>query len=118
MGSEAPGAASDRELWQRAGDGDSTAFGQIFERHAKAVYNHLFLRISDWSQAEDLTSAVFLHAWLRRSTVVLDREPVLPWLLGVANQVLRNQRRNPEGNRRPAPARRPETDVGLGLPPG
>jgi RNA polymerase sigma factor (sigma-70 family) len=93
MGSEAPGAASDRELWQRAGDGDSTAFGEIFERHAKAVYNHLFRRISDWSQAEDLTSAVFLHAWRRRSTVVLDRESVLPWLLGVANQVLRNQRR-------------------------
>jgi DNA-directed RNA polymerase specialized sigma24 family protein len=61
-------AASDRELWQRAGDGDSTAFGEIFERHAKAVYNHLFRRISDWSQAEDLTSAVFLHAWRRRST--------------------------------------------------
>jgi RNA polymerase sigma factor (sigma-70 family) len=93
MGSEAPGAASDRELWRRAGDGDSTAFGEIFERHAKAVYNHLFRRISDWSQAEDLTSAVFLHAWRRRATVVIDRESVLPWLLGVANQVLRNQRR-------------------------
>jgi hypothetical protein len=53
MGSEAPGATSDRELWQRAADGDSTAFGEIFERHAKAVYNHLFRRISDWSQAED-----------------------------------------------------------------
>ena len=47
MGSEAPGAASDRELWQRAGDGESTAFGGIFERYAKAVYNRLFLRISD-----------------------------------------------------------------------
>jgi DNA-directed RNA polymerase specialized sigma24 family protein len=70
MGSEAPGATSDRELWQRAADGDSTAFGEIFERHAKAVYNHLFRRISDWSQAEDLTSAVFLHAWRRRSSVV------------------------------------------------
>ena len=93
MGCEAPGATSDRELWQRAADGDSTAFGEIFERHAKAVYNHLFRRISDWSQAEDLTSAVFLHAWRRRSSVVIDRDSVLPWLLGVANQVLRNQRR-------------------------
>ena len=93
MDSAAPGATNDRELWQRAADGGSTAFGEIFERHAKAVYNHLFRRIADWSQAEDLTSAVFLHAWRRRSTVVIDREPALPWLLGVANQVLRNQRR-------------------------
>ena len=52
MGSEAPGAASDRELWQCAGDGDSTALGEISERYAKAVYNHLFLLIWDWSQPE------------------------------------------------------------------
>jgi DNA-directed RNA polymerase specialized sigma24 family protein len=60
-------------LWRRVGNGDSTAFGEIFERHVKAVYSHLFRRISDWPQAEDLTSAVFLHAWRRRSTVVIDR---------------------------------------------
>jgi hypothetical protein len=42
-----PGATSDRKLWQRAADGDSTAFGEIFERHAKTVYNYLFRRIPD-----------------------------------------------------------------------
>jgi RNA polymerase sigma factor (sigma-70 family) len=88
-----PGGLSDQELWQRAGHGDSAAFGELFDRHATSVYNHLFRRLADWSQAEDLTSAVFLQAWRRRSTVVIDRESALPWLLGVANQVLRNQRR-------------------------
>ncbi len=88
-----PGAPGDRVLWLRASDGDSAAFGQLFDRHSSAVYNHLFRRVADWSEAEDLTSAVFLLAWRRRGKVVIDRESVLPWLLGVANHVLRNHRR-------------------------
>jgi RNA polymerase sigma factor (sigma-70 family) len=88
-----PGAAGDRELWLRAGEGDTAAFGELFGRHANAVYNHLFRRVADWSEAEDLTSAVFLQAWRTRGRVVIDRESALPWLLGVANHVLRNHRR-------------------------
>jgi DNA-directed RNA polymerase specialized sigma24 family protein len=76
-----------------AGDGDAAAFGELFDRHATAVYNHLFRRTANWSEAEDLTSAVFLLAWRRRSEVVIDRESALPWLLGVANHVLHNSRR-------------------------
>ncbi|MZD06869.1 sigma-70 family RNA polymerase sigma factor [Streptomyces sp. SID5785] len=87
------GGTSDRELWARAVDGDREAFGRIFDRHAKAVYNHLFRRTADWAEAEDLTSAVFLHAWRRRTETVLDRESALPWLLGVANGLLSNTRR-------------------------
>ncbi|MYW66052.1 sigma-70 family RNA polymerase sigma factor [Streptomyces sp. SID8379] len=90
----APGrGTSDRELWARAVDGDRQAFGQIFDRHGKAVYNYLFRRTADWAEAEDLTSTVFLHAWRRRSETVLDRDSALPWLLGVADGLLSNTRR-------------------------
>jgi RNA polymerase sigma factor (sigma-70 family) len=81
---------ADRELWRQAAAGDRDAFGEIFDRHSDSVYNHLFRRLADWSEAEDLTSAVFLQAWRRRTDVVIDRESVLPWLLGIANNVLRN----------------------------
>ncbi|SEN06660.1 RNA polymerase sigma factor [Actinacidiphila rubida] len=87
------GGISDRELWARAVDGDREAFGRIFDRHAKTVYNHLFRRTADWSEAEDLTSAVFLHAWRRRSETVLDRDSALPWLLGIADRLVSNTRR-------------------------
>jgi RNA polymerase sigma factor (sigma-70 family) len=94
MGSPiSPGATGDRELWLRASNGDTAAFGELFGRHASTVYNHLFRRVADWSEAEDLTSAVFLQAWRTRGRVVIDRESALPWLLGVANHVLRNHRR-------------------------
>ena len=88
-----PDAAGDRELWLRASGGDGAAFGELFDRHAPAVYNHLFRRLADWSEAEDLTSAVFLLAWRRRGRIVIDRESALPWLLGVANHLLRNHKR-------------------------
>ncbi|MCM2410756.1 RNA polymerase sigma factor [Streptomyces sp. RKAG290] len=87
------GGISDRELWARAVDGDREAFGRIFDRHGKTVYNHLFRRTADWSEAEDLTSTVFLHAWRRRSETVLERESALPWLLGIADRLLSNTRR-------------------------
>ncbi|MEE4540393.1 RNA polymerase sigma factor [Streptomyces sp. V4-01] len=87
------GGMSDRELWTRAVDGDQEAFGRIFDRHAKTVYNHVFRRTADWSEAEDVTATVFLHAWRRRSETVLDRESALPWLLGIADRLLSNTRR-------------------------
>jgi RNA polymerase sigma factor (sigma-70 family) len=88
------GQATDAELWQRAVDGEPEAFGVLFERHAKPVYNYLFRRTADWALAEDLTSAVFLEAWRRRRDVRLERDLALPWLLGVATNVLRNRRRS------------------------
>jgi RNA polymerase sigma-70 factor, ECF subfamily len=88
------GQATDAELWRRAVEGEPDAFGALFERHARAVYNYLFRRTAEWSLAEDLTSVVFLEAWRRRSDVRLERELALPWLLGVATNVLRNRRRS------------------------
>jgi RNA polymerase sigma factor (sigma-70 family) len=67
--------------------------GELFDRYAEAVYTYLFRRLDDWSEAEDLTSAVFLQAWRRRSDVVFDRDSALPWLFGVANELARNATR-------------------------
>ncbi|MFG1817601.1 RNA polymerase sigma factor [Kribbella sp. NPDC049174] len=82
---------TDRILWERATDGDSEAFGQLYDRHAQAIYNFLYRRTGSWSDAEDLTSTVFLHAWRRRTEVVLDRDSALPWLLRTADYTVRNE---------------------------
>lgn len=88
------GDAVDRELWNRALDDDPEAFGEIFVRHAKPVYNYLFRRCGDWSTAEDLTSVVFLEAWRKRGEVRLVHDSALPFLFGIATNVLRNRRRS------------------------
>ncbi|MGW6276890.1 RNA polymerase sigma factor [Kribbella sp. NPDC055071] len=84
---------SDEELRRRAADGEPEAFGELFDRHAKTVYNFIFRRIVSWSDAEDLTSQVFLHAWRRRADMVLVNDSALPWLLRTADYVTRNESR-------------------------
>jgi len=84
----------DDELWRRARDHDGTAFGELFERHATAVYNHCFRRTASWSTAQDLTSIVFLEAWRRRKDVRLHGNSILPWLLAIANNAARNAHRS------------------------
>jgi len=93
------GELTDAELWQRAAAGETAAFGTLFERHARAVYNYCFRRTGDWSQAEELTAIVFLEAWRRRRHVRLERDEAIPWLLGVATNVLRNARRSQRRHR-------------------
>jgi RNA polymerase sigma-70 factor (ECF subfamily) len=83
----------DAELWRQAGLGEAAAFGVLFERYARAIYNYCFRRMGEWALAEDLTSVVFLEAWRRRATVVLAGDSALPWLYGVATNVVRSQRR-------------------------
>jgi RNA polymerase sigma-70 factor (ECF subfamily) len=84
----------DNELWRRAAAGQAEAFGLLYERHARAIYNYLFRRCGDWSVAEDLTSVVFLEAFRRRREARIAEGKVLPWLYGVATNVVRNQRRS------------------------
>lgn len=84
-----PGAPSgegpaDAELLRRAVAGNHAAFGDLFDRHAPAIYNFCLRRSGDRTAAEDLVSATFLHAWRRRADVVLDHDSLLPWLYGVA----------------------------------
>ncbi|MQY03750.1 RNA polymerase sigma factor [Actinomadura macrotermitis] len=84
------------------------AFGTLFEQHADAVYNHCFRRTGDWSLAEDLTSVVFLQAWRNRRRIQLVEGSALPWLLAVANNMLRNTTRSVRRHRRLIAKLRPE----------
>ncbi|MFB4315049.1 RNA polymerase sigma factor [Actinomadura sp. 21ATH] len=85
---------ADAELWGRARNGDERAFGELFDRHSRTVYNYCFRRTADWSAAEDLTSVVFMETWRRRAHVRLSADSLLPWLYGVATNVLHNHRRS------------------------
>jgi len=88
-----PAIASDHELWTRAAAGDRPAFGELFERHAEAVWNHAYRLTASWAQAEDLTSSTFLVAWRRCGEVRLVRDSALPWLYTVAGNLARDERR-------------------------
>ena len=105
---------SDASLWSRSRGGDADAFGLLFERHAKAIYNYCFRRVGDWATAEDMLSIVFLEAWRRRDKE-LPPDKVLPWFYGIATNVLRNRRRSERRfaaalRRMPKPPEQPSFD--------
>jgi RNA polymerase sigma-70 factor (ECF subfamily) len=92
-------AVTDRALLDRAVDGDASAFGELFARHSATVHTYCFRRLGTWSAAEDATSVVFLEVWRRRDSVPETIAPevggsLLPWLYGVANNVVRNHARS------------------------
>ena len=83
----------DRELWHRAADGEGECFGLIFDRHAEKVRAYCARRTGSLDAADDLVSIVFLEAWRRRVAVEIVADSALPWLYGVArNVVLRRHR--------------------------
>lgn len=74
--------------------GDETAFGVLFDRYSRAVYNHAFRLTGSWSTAEDVTQATFLVAWRRRRDARLVEDSALPWLLVVATNAARTEWRS------------------------
>ncbi|MFI0424097.1 RNA polymerase sigma factor [Spongiactinospora sp. 9N601] len=61
----------------------------LYEEHYRSVLSYALLR-ADQGAAEDIAGETFVIAWRK-----LDRlpEPPLPWLLGVARNLARTQRR-------------------------
>ncbi len=85
---------SDAALWRRAASGNKAAFGELFERHAQAVWNHAYRLTGSWSTAEDLTSITFMTAWRKLGEITLVRDSALPWLYAVAGNLARSEYRS------------------------
>jgi RNA polymerase sigma factor (sigma-70 family) len=83
----------DVTLRARIRAGDERAFGELFDEFAKGVYNHAYRLTWDWSAAEEVVSLTFLEAWRLRQRIEPEGGSLRPWLLGVATNVARNQRR-------------------------
>ncbi|GII98808.1 RNA polymerase ECF family sigma subunit [Sediminihabitans luteus] len=106
MGRPRYDTAPDASLLTAACQGDDLAFEALYRRHVKAVYRHTCRRLArvastsgESSFAEDITSETFLHAWRRRSDIVLG-DSMLPWLLATANRVGDNYLRAARRQRR------------------
>src|SRR5262245_9249506 len=79
--------SSDAELIRAAGT-TASAFGALYERHALRVYTWSRRRL-EWA-ASDLTAETFAQAWLVRDRFRDEHGgTALPWLLGIARNVLR-----------------------------
>ncbi|HSM25709.1 MAG TPA: sigma factor, partial [Anaerolineaceae bacterium] len=53
----------DTQLIKNASDGDTDAFGVLYERYVPRIYNYIYYRTGNTNEADDLTSKVFHRAY-------------------------------------------------------
>jgi RNA polymerase sigma-70 factor (ECF subfamily) len=83
----------DIDLIQRSAE-EPAAFGELYERHVKRIYNYIYYRTSNHHDAEDLTARVFQRA-LRHAGGFEDKGvPVSAWLYRIAHNLVANFHRD------------------------
>lgn len=82
----------EKDLIERAIQGDRDAFEAIVEAHQAAVFGYLRARLFQPNDAEDMTQEVFLRFYLTRARFD-SANLVRPWLLGIARNLLKEHAR-------------------------
>lgn len=86
--------AADTDLVQWARDSDAEAFGELYKRYVKKIYNYIYYRTNNHHDAEDLTARVFYRA-LGHIHSYTDRGiPFSAWLYRIAHNLVANWHRD------------------------
>jgi len=75
-------------LVRAAQDGDTDAFGRLYERYVDVVFRYVLFRVGDRSLAEDVTSETFMRALRRISTVSYQGRDVGAWFVTIARNLV------------------------------
>ena len=81
-----PTVESDDALMQRLKGGDGAAFGELLERHARAVAGYSYRMLGNAAEADDIAQESFLRLWRGREKWE-PRAQVRTWLLRVAHNL-------------------------------
>ena len=84
---------SDSELVKLAKT-DQDAFGELYERYVKKIYNYVFYRTSNQHDAEDLTARVFYRAMSHIGNYEDKGVPFQAWLYRIAHNLVANWHRD------------------------
>jgi RNA polymerase sigma-70 factor (ECF subfamily) len=87
--SRSEGQTSDEAmLVQRAIGHDTEAFGRLYDMHVDRVYRHIYYRVGNEADAEDLTQQVFLKAWQAISKYRKMASPFIAWLMTISHNLV------------------------------
>ncbi len=90
---------SDETILTQAGQGDSEAFGILYERYVGRIYNYIYYRTGNTYDAEDLTARVFFRAMHHIQHYQNRGLPFSAWLYRIAHNLVANWHR--DNSRRP-----------------
>jgi RNA polymerase sigma-70 factor (ECF subfamily) len=88
------------ELIVKAQEGDTEAFGKLYEYYAQRIFKYVRLKIQDRQEAEDVLQEVFIKAYKGLSSLKLEDLNFNAWLYKVASNTIndrfRKKYRTPE----------------------
>lgn len=73
---------------------DSAAFGELYTRYVKKIYNYVYYRTGNHHDAEDLTSRVFFRALAHIGNYTDRGVPFSAWLYRIAHNLVANWHRD------------------------
>ncbi|MBM3145742.1 MAG: sigma-70 family RNA polymerase sigma factor [Chloroflexi bacterium] len=84
------GQLGDDEVVALASRGDHDAFGELYDRYVKRIYNYVYFRTGNTFDAEDLTERVFFRA-IRHIEKYENRGlPISAWFYRIAHNLVAN----------------------------
>jgi len=81
------------DLIQRARQDDPAVWTRLVEEHQEAIFRLAYLILGDPDDAKDIAQETFIRAF-RSLNRFDERRPLKPWLLRIATNLSRNQRRS------------------------
>ncbi len=75
-------------LVELAQNGDSEAFGQLYERYVDTVYRYVYVRVGNVHLAQDLTSETFLRALRRLDSFSWQGRDIVAWFITIARNLI------------------------------
>ena len=85
---------TDDAVLERAIQGDSEAFGALYERYVGRIYNYIYYRTGNVYDAEDLTERVFMRALRHIRNYNHRGLPFSAWLYRIAHNLVANWHRD------------------------
>jgi RNA polymerase sigma-70 factor (ECF subfamily) len=88
---EVPEAREPTDSWDlvhAAQEGDTAAFGRLYDRYVDVVFRYVLFRVGDRELAEDVTSETFLRALRRITTVSYQGRDVGAWFVTIARNLV------------------------------
>jgi RNA polymerase sigma-70 factor (ECF subfamily) len=82
---ERPGAW---DLVRAAQEGDTAAFGELYDRYVDTVHRYVLFRLGDRELANDITSETFLRALRRIRSVTYQGRDVGAWFVTIARNIV------------------------------
>lgn len=85
---------NEEEILSLASQGDSDAFGRLYERYLDRIFNYVYYRTGNLHDAEDLTARVFQRAMNHIHNYTDRGVPFSAWLYRIAHNLVANWHRD------------------------